>query len=107
MASLTEQQRLVCQRFSADFIPRKKDSKVGIALPTIKHAPLNALRLIPEGDTCSPNFFQPLHIEHLSKYAPNLLPYLGLAPGWRVLLATDIEDVWYDNDLLKTKNNSQ
>jgi hypothetical protein len=117
MTSLIEQQMLVRKRFSADFMRCEKASKAGIALQSMGHSPLNALRLKPEGDTCgwyiwageysdSPNFFQPLHVEHLSKYVPNLLPYLGLGAGWRVLLASDNEDVWYDKDLLKTKNNS-
>ena len=28
------------------------------------------------------------------------LPYLGLAPGWRFLIAPGYEDVWYDEKLL-------
>jgi hypothetical protein len=31
---------------------------------------------------------------------PALVPYLGLAPGWRVLLAPSHIDVWYDPMLL-------
>jgi hypothetical protein len=47
-----------------------------------------------------PEFFQALHVEHLSEYCAQLLPFLALAPGWRVLLAPGYEDVWYDETLL-------
>jgi hypothetical protein len=42
-----------------------------------------------------------MHVAHLADYCPELLPYIGLAPGWRVLLAPGYEDVWYDESLLK------
>jgi hypothetical protein len=76
---------------------------------------LNALRHSPEGDTSGwyiwggerlldePEFFKPLHVSHLAEYCPSLLPYIGLAPGWRVVLASGHEDVWYDQSLLKTE----
>ena len=114
MPDLVEKQKLICQRFSANFMQCERDSKVGIALQTIGQAPLHALRLKPEDGTCgwfiwagehseAPDFFQSLHVEHLSEYVPDLLPYLGLEPGWRVLLANEYEDVWYDQNLLKLK----
>jgi hypothetical protein len=85
--------------------------KVGIALATLAHLPLHALRHPPEngmtgwyiwgGDLSeAPNFFQPLHAGHLSEYVPRLVPYLALAPGWRVLLSPAQLDVWYDDSLL-------
>jgi hypothetical protein len=43
-----------------------------------------------------PEFFSPLHVAHLHEHVPELLPYLGLPPGWRVMLATGHEDVWYE-----------
>ncbi len=30
----------------------------------------------------------------------SIVPYLGLAPGWGVVLAPNYEDVWYDEKLL-------
>lgn len=50
--------------------------------------------------SADPEFFKPLHVCHLADYAPELLPFLALAPGWRVLLAPGHEDVWYDEALL-------
>ena len=35
----------------------------------------------------APDFFQPMHIEHVISRCPEILPYLGLAPGWRFLIA--------------------
>jgi hypothetical protein len=75
--------------------------------------PLNGLRHPIEGATCgwyiwageepseSSDFFQPLHVEHLSERCAEVLPYLGLAPGWRFLIANGHEDVWYDPSLLE------
>lgn len=74
--------------------------------------PLNALRHPPEEGTSgwyiwageelsqASDFFAPLHISHLKEWCPQLLPYLGLPAGWRVLLAPGHEDVWFDENLL-------
>jgi len=88
-------------------------SKVGISLNVRQGLmPLNGLRHPPEGDTCGwyiyageelpdrPDFFVPLHVEHLAEWSPQVIKYLGLPPGWRFLLATGYEDVWYDPALL-------
>lgn len=112
MDDLTIEQQDVCRRFGAKFDPPRAESKVGIALQTHGQLPLNALRHPPEADTCGwyvwwgdtlswgPAFFQPLHVEHLSDRCPEILPYLALAPGWRVQVAPGHEDVWYDANLL-------
>jgi hypothetical protein len=47
------------------------------------------------------DFFQPMHIEHVSTRCPEILPYMGLPPGWRFLIADGYEDVWYDSSLLE------
>ena len=85
---------------------------LGVALQTQGQRPLNALRHPAENDTCGwyvwwgdtltedPAFFQPLHVEHVPEYCPEIVPFLGLAPGWRVQLAPGHEDVWYDEKLL-------
>jgi hypothetical protein len=74
--------------------------------------PLNGLRHRPEGDTTGwyiwagetlsddPSFFQPVHVSHLGEWCPAVIPYLGLPPGWRFLIASGHEDVWYDDTLL-------
>ena len=81
--------------------------KVGIALSTLSELPLNALRVKPAagvsgwyiggGEYSAANdFFEPLHISHLEDHCGLIVPYLGLAPGWRVQLAPGHEDVWVD-----------
>ena len=109
--SQTPSQAETCERFGSVFSPPGEDESVGIALATLSLLPLNALRQPTEGGTCgwyiwggeysdNPEFFQPLHIHHLVAHAPALIPYLALAPGWRVLLAPGHEDVWYDPALI-------
>jgi hypothetical protein len=74
--------------------------------------PINGLRHPQEGDTTGwyiwagedfstdDDFFVPLHVKHLEEWCPAVIKYLGLAPGWRFLLANDYEDVWQDLSLL-------
>ena len=83
-----------------------------MALDTLTAQPLNALRHQPTDGTSGwyiwggeslsedPEFFAPLHHAHLAEYCPALVPYLGLGPGWRVLLAPNQEEVWFDETLL-------
>ena len=105
-------QRTVAARFGAEYVPVSGNDKIGVALSTLSQVPLNALRH-PSSDGTSgwyvwggaelskdPKFFQPLHVEHLREYCPALEPYLGLAPGWRVLLAPHQEEVWFDEKRL-------
>lgn len=47
-----------------------------------------------------PDNFEPLYVEHLIERCPSILKYLGLAPGWRFLLAPNYEDLWFDEKLL-------
>jgi hypothetical protein len=105
-------QASICAEFGSEFVPPDADSKVGIALSSLGKEPLNALRHPPEGSTCGwyiwggeelsedVDFFQPLHVRHLVQHCPAIVPYLALAPGWRVLLAPGQEDVWYDTAIL-------
>jgi hypothetical protein len=110
--SIETQQKEVCLKYGSAFIEAEQNTKVGIALDTVGSLPLNALRHPPEGDTCGwyiwggeelpqdPDFFQPLHVSHLKDMCPEIVKYLGLAPGWRVLVSSEYEDVWYDEKLL-------
>lgn len=107
-------QREICVKYAADYVASPLHLKVGIAL-NVKDGimPINGLRHPPEGDTSGwyiwageeysedPNFFVPLHIEHLKDWCPLVLKYLGLAPGWRFLITdTGYEDVWKDESLI-------
>ena len=108
------QQREICEIYKTDFVPCEELSKVGIALGTMRLTPINGLRHVPEGGTngwyiwggkelsSRPDFFDPLHVQHLSDRCPLVLRYLGLPPGYRFILAGDYVDVWFDVALLNT-----
>ena len=109
----SEAQRDVCRQHAAAYVPALPGEKLGIALGTLDgRSPLNALRHPPENGTCGwyvwagedfpagDDAFAPLHVAHMPKHCPELLPYVGLGPGWRVLLAPGCVDVWYDPTLL-------
>lgn len=113
MTNLMELQARTAQRFGAIPDIPSPDLKVGIAQNVSSGLqPLNALRhpsrsgtsgwYIWAGEELSqkPDFFAPLHVSHLSDWCPDLLPYLGLPPGWCVLLAPGYEDVWFDGQFL-------
>lgn len=107
---MSDDQRAICQRFGTQYMPPEPDQKVGIALESLGHVPLYAVRLPPENGTCGwyiyageyaadDDFYKPLHVAHLAGHCPSIVPYLGLPPGWRVLLAPGYEDVWFDDAL--------
>jgi hypothetical protein len=104
-------QRGTAARFGALFLPPDTAERVGIALKTLSKLPLNALRHPPENGTCGwyiwggeefpgDDLFHAMCVEHLPEHCPSLIPYLGMGPGWRVLLAPGYEDVWFDEKLL-------
>jgi hypothetical protein len=89
-------------------------SKLGLALQTLGAAPINGLRLAPTDTTngwyiwCGkemsrePDFFSPLHVEHIAEYLPAVAEYLALPPGYRFLIdGSNYEDVWFDEQLLQ------
>lgn len=106
-------QKEICKKHGVTHYPSPPNLKVGIALNVREGiTPINGLRHPPEGDTTGwyiwagdelsidPEFFKPLHVEHLPDWCPEVQKYLGLPPGWRFLIAGDYEDVWYDESLL-------
>ena len=113
LSAIEELQKDVCRKYVATYFPSPNDCKVGIALNVRDGiVPVNGFRHPPEGDTTGwyiyageelsddPDFFQPLHIEHISDWCPQIKKYLGLPPGWRFLIAGNFEDVWFDESLL-------
>ena len=113
MDDLLPRQIQVCRRFKVIPFPAPGHLKVGVAqnLQTGLE-PIHGLRHPPEGQTTGwylwagddfsddPDFFGPLHVEHLLEWCPRVIPYLALPPGWRFLLARDQDDVWFDSALL-------
>lgn len=106
-------QLAVCRAHGVVCVPTGPEATLGVALGTLDgRAPLHGLRHSPAGHTCgwyiwagdeipaADDAFAPLHADHLHQRAPTALPYLGLPPGWRFLVAGDYVDVWYDAALL-------
>lgn len=113
LTDVSVSQLATARRFGAIAMPPDQFLKVGIARNVRSGIlPLNALRhpatedvsgwYIWAGEELSqdPDFFMPLHVDHVDEWCPEILPYLALPPGWRVLLAPGYEDVWYDGSLL-------
>lgn len=113
MTDAEAEQIVVCSKYGSDYVPVPSSSKIGISEDINSgHIPINGLRHIPVGDTSgwylwagdepeqSCDYFKPLHIEHLRESHPTLMKFMGLAPGWRFLVAPNHEDVWFDQSLL-------
>lgn len=112
--TVEDRQRAICRKFSAAFCPPSPQSKVGLSLDVVSTIqPLNGLRHLPEGDTCgwyiwrgtelsdAADYFQPVHVEHMTEECPEAVEYLALPPGWRFLIAPGHVDVWFDELLIK------
>lgn len=104
-------QHEVCRQFGSRYRAPDADERLGIALSSLSELPLHALRHPAVQGTCGwyiwggelsreEDFFDALCVRHIDEFAPSLVPYLALEPGWRVLLAPGQTDVWYDSDLL-------
>jgi hypothetical protein len=106
-------QKEICNKYGAPFVEAPSHLRVGISL-NVKDGiyPINGLRHPIQGSTTgwyiwageefseAPDFFVPLCVEHLNEWCPEIIKYLGLAPGWRFLIAPGYEDVWEDVSLL-------
>jgi hypothetical protein len=111
---MIDQQHKVCERYGTSFFDSPDDQKIGISLNSKDHIyPLNGMRHNPENGTTGwyiwagrgepskeDDFFKPLHVSHLAEWCPEILPFLGLPPGWRFLIAPNYEDVWFDEKLI-------
>ena len=117
MKTSAKEQKKICQRWGAPFLPVDPSQKVGAAENIRQNVyPINGLRHLPIGDTSGwyiwagdnicedDDFFRPLHAAHLREWCPEVERYLGLAPGWRFLIAPHYEDVWFDESLLELQN---
>ena len=102
-------QHRICRTYGAAFDPPLPGTKVGVAIQTLDRTPLHGVRLRPTettcgwfvhaGDECSdtPDFYQPLCVEHLVEYCQLAIPFLCLPAGWR--FTTDAQgfiNVWQD-----------
>lgn len=109
----TRAQQRICNRHGVDPQPPDPSDRAGVATNVEGDLyPVNGLRHPPEHGTSGwylwageqwsddPDFFQPLHHQHIADVRAEVIPYLALPPGWRFLIAPGQVDVWYDADLL-------
>lgn len=114
--AMARAQQAICTKYGAPFLDLDLDLKVGAAANLRSGLqPLNGLRHRPEGGTTgwylwageelsqADDFFLPLCARHLEEWCPQVLPYLGLAPGWRFLIVEGYADVWFDEALLRSE----
>lgn len=102
----------VRERFGGDGTPVNGADKAGVSRDLEAGAwPVHGMRIQPTPGVSgwyiwageysqADDFFVPLHVGHLADWRPEVVPYLGLSPGWRFLLAPGHEDVWFDPHLL-------
>jgi hypothetical protein len=113
MDDLAKLQIKKCRKYGAEFLPANSALTIGVSRELFSGPmPLNGLRHPPDLGTCGwflwsgtelsddPNFFVPVHLYHLLEANSLILPFLGLAPGWRFLTDGISEDVWFDKSLL-------
>ena len=106
-------QREICARHAVEFVPADACLKVGIAKGAMSGVmPIHGLRLWPTETSCGcyvwagdepsddPDFFEPVHVAHLRDVCAAIVPYLGLPPGSRLVVADGYDDVWRDEKLL-------
>lgn len=108
------EQKAMCDKYGTDFVPSLDGWKVGVSRNISNgQMPINGLRHPTRQGTMGwyiwageysddPDFFEPIHVEHLQNKCPQVLKYLGLPPGWRFQIDDKgYEDVWEDNTLLE------
>lgn len=109
---LARLQQAICEKFGSPVLFPGEESKLGIAIGTLKEMPITASRLNPENGTNGwyihggefsdrDDFYQAVHLRHLPDILPQVLPYLALAPGFKFFIDDEgYEDVWYEPDSL-------
>ena len=108
-------QQTVCAQNNSDYVEANSDDKLGFASRTVNLLPLNGLRHLVTDSTTGwylwfgeelsqePDFFEPMHVSHVYEKYPETRALLGLAPGFRFLVAGTHVDIWFDEQLLNTK----
>lgn len=108
----TQEQQDVCLKFGSEVYGINNSLKVGIAIKTLNQTPIHAVRHNEENGTTgwyiwggeysdSNDFYQPLCAEHLADYCPQIIKYLALAPGYRLIIDNaGYEDVWHDPEVI-------
>lgn len=109
-----ERQKDICKQNNSDWKPINKQLMIGISADLLAN-PINGLRHPSEKGTTgwfiwtgeysiNDDFFKPMCAEHLLQERPEIIKYLGLDIGYRLLMDSEgYEDIWFD-ETLKTFN---
>jgi hypothetical protein len=101
----------ICAHSGSEFLPPGPHDRVGVALETLQLLPLNVRRVTPEhghsgwyvwggeGRSSEVGFFQSLPVARLLERHPQIMPFLALAPGWRVQWRPEAYQVTPPHDL--------
>jgi hypothetical protein len=113
-SSHIEKQKEVCAKYNSNWKPINYKLKIGTSVD-LNLDPLNGMREKAENGTTgwliwsgefseNKDFFKPLCSEHLLQIRPQIIKYLGLDVGFRILIDNDgYEDVWFDGNILDKK----
>lgn len=108
---MIEAQTIICENQGCKTEFPEANETLGIALSTLGKKPINGLRHPNENGTCGwylwcgeefsedTEFFEPLHVSHISEYLPSIEKYLALPAGYRFLVTETYEDIWFDETL--------
>ena len=108
----------ICTAHASPFVPPSPLDKVAVALNTLGQHPLNARRVTPERGICgwyvwggeagrhsrAAGFFETMPVAHLLERCPQIMPFLALAPGWRVSIAADRPEIRSPHDAAPPPN---
>ncbi|MBO9468367.1 hypothetical protein J7443_24295 [Tropicibacter sp. R15_0] len=106
-------QQAKCALWNTEYVALDWKLKAGVEISTFsQNWPLNGLRHAEENGTngwyiwggetfpTADDAFAPYHGGHLLTLCPDIVPFLGLPPGFRFLIAPGYEDIWFDQSLL-------
>ncbi|MGN6317354.1 immunity protein Imm33 domain-containing protein [Trinickia sp.] len=99
------QQQAICKKYG---LPEAEpEDMVGVAMATLGRMPVYGSRIaLPAGGNVSwffhcgeysdaPDFYQPVHVEHLNEILPSVIKYLRLPTGAKFIIDDQgFEDVW-------------
>ncbi|MFC7422037.1 hypothetical protein ACFQNF_19445 [Iodobacter arcticus] len=107
----TQKQIDICKKNCSAITPYSLEEMVAVAIKTIGKNPTVGMRNIPnDGENVTwffycgensedPDFYQTMHIEHLTDYLPNVFDYLCLEPGFSFIIdGNGYQDVWKNNE---------
>jgi hypothetical protein len=108
--NLEDLQKQICEKYDSKYIQLNATEMVAFAIQSLGQQPIYAMRIVLDKQDhiswfihCGEyseavDFYQAMHVSHLQKYLPEILPYLALEQGFHVIIDEHgYEDVWLNN----------